>query len=273
ELMPKPTEDDYYALMTKDAAAKERAQRGEKGVPFQGEAMAMRGPNKLNACLLPGTVKNPGDWTPVSKVARGLNLDGNDGSGTPPPGIRAHQNYISEDGEKGIDNQYFTAAGCVSGLQGEKGFMMQFHNNQMHDGLLSMLLQITGVDNEQNDDSVDVTFFYSRDPMQKNATGSAIAPDYTFRVTDNVEFTHYCRRLHGRIVNGVLVTDAVKDLDINFGQYGTPTLLKLVDARMRLQLLPDGTVKGVVGGYEDWRKIMTLRANSNTEQYFTYHCN
>jgi hypothetical protein len=268
-LMPKPTEDDYYALMSKEDAAKERAQRGDKGVGFVNEEITFRGPDKLNACQLPGIVKNPGTWAPVSSVARGLNLDGDDGS-APPPGVRAHKNYMSEYGDKGIDNQYYTAAGCVAGYQGEKGFMMQFVNNQMHDGLMAMLVQITGVDNEQNDDSVDLTIFYTHDPMQKNATGSAIAPDYTFRVTDELEYAAYFRRLHGRIVNGVLKTDPVEMFQANLSTYGTPSELTLARASVELRFTPEGGIKGVIGGYLDWRKF--ARGGGSGEQYFNYSC-
>ena len=36
---------------------------------------------------------------------------------------------------------------------------------------------------------------------------------------------------------------------------------------MRLVLQPDGTLKGVVGGYRDWRKISSTYSTSTTEMY------
>ncbi len=266
----KPTDDDYYALMSKEDADKERATLKDKGINYQNGQMGLRGPNKLNVALLPGIVKDPGHAAPQTTVARGLNLDGNDGTGKPPAGICQHKNYVSEDGRTGIDNQLYTVQGCIPSFMGHKGFVLQFANNQMHDGLLSMLIQITGIDNEQNDKSVDVTLFYSHDPMSKNASGSLIAPDYTFRLTNNADFAHYTRRVHGRIVNGVVITDPVKELQMNLGQYGMPMELKLTNAQMRLEFMPDRTIKGVLGGYADWRLMETRFSTSAVELYMGF---
>ena len=266
----KPSQDDYYALMSEADAAKERAELSRTGgANYENGQMDHRGPHKLNACLLPGILKDPGLIYPQTNVARGLNLDGDDGAGSPPPGIRKHRNYVSEDGRTGIDNQLFTIEGCMPGYQGHKGFLMQYSNEQRRNGLLSVLVQISGIDNEQNDNSVDVTLLYSKDPMVKSASGTQILPDATFRLTDNPEFTHYFTRLHGRIVNGVILTDPVKLLQMHLG---IDPELNLYDARMRLQIMPDGTLKGVLGGYQDWRKIMMVNANSTAESYYGFQC-
>jgi hypothetical protein len=264
----KPTEADYYALMSKKDAGKERADlAGKGGVNYENGQMGFRGPDKLNVCNMPGIVKDPGQAEPQTALARGLNLDGDDGAGAPPAGTCKHKNYTSADGQTGIDNQLYTVEGCVAGFQGHKGFLMQFANNSMRDGLFAMLVEISGIDNEQNDDSVDVTLLYSVDPMGKNAAGTQALSDYTFRVTDKPEYTHYFNRVHGRIVNGVVITDPVKDLKLNLGPFGTPWELKLADARMRIALMPDGTIKGVLGGYRDWRELPNTYVSSTVELY------
>jgi hypothetical protein len=266
----KPSQDDYYALMSEVDAAKERADLESKGgAGYENGQMDHRGPNKLNACLLPGILKDPGLTIPQIDVARGLNLDGDDGAGNPPRGIRKHKNYVSEDGRTGIDNQLFTVEGCIPGYQGHKGFFLQYSNEQRRNGLLSILVQISGIDDEQKNKGVDVTLLYSKDPMVKSASGKEILPDATFRLTDNPEFAHYAMRLHGRIVNGVIVTDPVKQLQMHLG---IDPELTLYDARMRLQIMPDGTLKGVLGGYQDWRRIMMVNANSTAESYYGFQC-
>jgi hypothetical protein len=270
KLNDKPTEDDYYALMTKEEADKERAENAKHGGPsFESGQMQQRGPHKLNVCLLPGIVKDPGQNLPRSGVARGFNLDGNDGSGRAPSGVCPHKDFVSEDGEPGIDNQLFAAVGCNPGYEGEKGFMMQFVNNQMHDGLLSILLQITGMKDAQNDRSVDVSIFYSLDPMIKNSNGAAIGSDYTFRVAQEPEYTHYFTRLHGRVKDGVLTTDPIKAYHMYLTGYGTPHELNLAKGRMRLKFMPDGSVTGIVGGYEDWR---VFASRQGAEGYFSEQC-
>jgi hypothetical protein len=266
----KPSQDDYYALMSEADAAKERAELESKGgAGYENGQMDHRGPHKLNACLLPGILKDPGLTVPQKDVARGLNLDGDDGTGNPPPGIRKHKNYVSEDGRTGIDNQLFTVEGCMPGFQGHKGFLMQYANEQRRNGLLSILIEISGIDEQQKNKPVDVTLLYSKDPMVKSASGTEILSDATFRLTDDPEFAHYAVRLHGRIVNGVIVTDPVKQFQMHLGM---DPELTLYDAQMRLQIMPDGTLKGVLGGYQDWRRIMQVNANSTAESYYGFQC-
>jgi hypothetical protein len=173
------------------------------------------------------------------------------------------------DGRTGIDNQLYRVQGCMPGYQGHKGFLMQYRNEQRRNGLLSILLQVSGIDDDRNDDSVDVAVYYSLDHMAKDASGKQILPDYSFRVTDNPEYTHYFTRLHGRIVDGVIITDPVKRLQFN---PGLDPELTLADARLRLQILPDGALKGIVGGYEDWHRDMELNAMSNSESLYGFQC-
>jgi hypothetical protein len=266
KLNERPSEDEYYALMTPQEAAAERERlKSQGGVGYENGVMDLRGPHKLSATLLPGIVPDPGLVVPQTNIARGLDLDGDDGTGKPPPGIRKHKNYVSEDGRKGIDNQLFTVQGCIKGYMGHKGFLMQYSNEQRRNGLVSMIVQISGIDNDRDDDSVDVTMLYSRDPMAKNADGSRILPDYTFRLTDDVAFTHYFARLHGRIVNGVIITDPVEKLQF---QPGIDAEITFYHAAMRLQIQPDGTLKGVVGGYQDWRRLTMINAGSTQELNF-----
>jgi hypothetical protein len=207
-------------------------------------------------------VRDPIQPAPQTKIARGLNLDGNDGTGAPPAGTCQHKNYVSEDGRTGIDNQLYTVEGCMRGYQGHKGQLYQYANEQRRNGQLAILLQISGIDDEKNDDSVDVTLLYSLDPMEKNGAGTAVLPDVTFRVTDKPELASFFTRLHARIVNGVLLTDPVKEMKTNM-PLDTPVTLH--NAQMRLEFLPDGSIKGVLGGYQDWRHIATANGSSLVE--------
>ncbi len=264
----KPSEADYYALVPPEEAAREKTERaGKGGVHYENGEMELRGPGRLNAALLPGIVRDPGLATPQTRFARGLDLDGNDGSGRLPAGICRHRNYVSQDGRKGIDNQLFTIQGCMPGHQGHKGFLMQYRNEQRRNGLLSVMVQVSGIDDERNDNSVDVTILYSKDAMAKSASGARILADYTFRLTSEPEFTHYFTQLRGRIRNGVIETEPVAQFQMHLG---IDTELTLEQARMRLEIMPDGTLKGIVAGYEDWRKIMAMNGNSNSEFHYGY---
>jgi hypothetical protein len=263
----KPTEDDYYALVPKDDAAAERIKLGEKGVSYGGQ-MDNRGPHRLNATKLPGIVRDPGFFEPETTTAVGVNLDGDDGSGNPPAGICKHKNYTSVDGQrKGIDNQLYTVMGCVPGAEGKKGYRNQTSNTHRADGTITTLIEISGIDNEKNDNSVEVAVLYSKDKLGRDASGKHFIPDYSFAPTDDPNMAYYARRLHGRIVDGVVITDPVRRFDMNMG---LDPLLMMTNSQMRLELLPDGNLKGVLAGYLDWHRIMEHNTGSYTEQLFGY---
>src|SRR5581483_470213 len=102
---------------TPEDAAKDKAKfAGQGGVANARGAIMFRGPDRLNACQLPGIVRDPGHASPVTDVARGFDLDGDDGSGSR-PGTRPHKNFVSEDGRKGIDDQLLTVDGCIPGFK------------------------------------------------------------------------------------------------------------------------------------------------------------
>src|SRR5262245_37433022 len=98
-------------------------------------------------------------------------------------------NYVSDDGRTGIDNQRFAFQGCITGYRGRKSLLMGSSNENRRSGDLSILVAISGIDDEKNDDSIHVTLLHSLDPMAKDATGAKILEDYTFRITDKPEYT------------------------------------------------------------------------------------
>jgi hypothetical protein len=245
-----PSEADYYALMTPEQAAAKRAEYAPKGgvlATFITGNLAERGPEGINVALLPGVVPDPGQPSPQVSVARGFDLDGDRGrrgNGVGPQ----RKNYVSETGQPGIDNQLFTVDGCIKGF-GPIGILTVTTTEGRRNGEISLMVLISGVDDERNDSSVDVTLFYSRDPMMKSASGKDILPGYTFRLSEDSERTPYFQRMHGRIVDGVVLTEPVDTIDLDRGRDST----RLFQARMRLEVRPDRTLKGVIGGYMDWR--------------------
>jgi hypothetical protein len=254
----KPTEKDYYALVTPAEAARERAAlAGEGGVGYENGLMALRGPSRLNAVLLPGIVPDPGQVEPKTTIARGLNLDGDDGT------RRKHKNYVSANGAiTGIDNQLFTVMGCTAGWQGRKGFMFQYNMENMRNGALSILLEINGIDDSKNDDEVYVTMLYSHDDMAKSGSGAEILPYFTFRASADPKYSQYFQRVRGRIKDGVVLTDPVDEFQLNVDRLTSPRVpgAGLADARMRIELKPDGSIDGLLSGYADWRQIPTQQA-------------
>jgi hypothetical protein len=265
-----PSEADYYALSSPEDAAKDKAKFASKGgVINTRDGIMFRGPDHLNACQLPGIVRDPGHVSPVSDVARGFDLDGDDGGGPPRPGIHPHKNFVSEDGRKGIDNQLLTIDGCIPGFR-RNGLLTAARNELMRSGTISVLLQISGIHGLQHDKGVDVTLLYSLDPMVKNSGGSQILPRYTFRVTEDPELAPDFVRFHGRVENGVVITDPIKVVTLHEGSLDR---IVLHEARMRLAFQADGTIKGYIGGYQDWRLLYNFWGRSpHFEQGMGFTC-
>lgn len=243
-----PSEEEYYAFMTPEQAAAKKAQLAPGGgILAAFGAIAARGPEQLNVALLPGVVPDPGLPSPQITVARGFDLDGS----TRPNGSGAQRKaFVSETGQPGIDNQLFAVDGCIKGW-GPTGILTVTTTESRRNGEISWVILVSGIDDERRDDRVDVTLFYSKDPMVKSANGKDILPGFTFRITDEPERMHYFQRLRGRIVDGVVLTDPAPAIMIDKGRDDT----RLVQGRMRLEMKPDRTLKGLIGGYIDWRRL------------------
>lgn len=248
----KPTQDDYYALMSPERAAAQRAFLKDKG-GANTTYLPYRGPNEMNVTMLPGVVADPGFIAPAVDVVRGFDLDGDDGSGPPPKGVRRHKNYVSPDGRKGIDNQLFTVQGCIEGWR-RKGFLPMIGNELRRAGGLSILVEVSGVDDALNDDDVAVTLMYSTDPMKRDGTSKIILADYTFRVSEDPAYAQDFARFRGKIVDGVVTTEPLRSVHMHEGPAGISW--PLAEARMELKFLPDGGVSALLGGYRDWRQYL-----------------
>ncbi|MBW8785584.1 MAG: hypothetical protein JF593_13265 [Novosphingobium sp.] len=234
------------------AAALRRELEGKGGVGP--DRMPYRGPDEMDVALLPGIVADPGHALPKADVVEGFDLDGDDGSGAPPKGTRKHVNFVSPDGRRGIDNQLFTVEGCVEGLR-RKGFLPMIFNEGRASGRPTALVEISGIDDERNDSDVWVTVLYSGDELRRSPA-KVVLPDYTYRVSDNPALTQDFARFHGRIVDGVLITDPIPQLHVHEVTGIETTFFR---PRLRLEFLPDGRMKGIIGGYIDWRKRVVFQ--------------
>lgn len=250
---PKPTQEEYYALMSPERAAQQKAFLADKG-GANTQYLPYRGPDEMNVTLLPGIVADPGFIAPVADVVRGFNLDGHDGTGPVPGHTRAHRNFLSPDGEKGIDNQLFTVLGCVAGWR-KDGFLPLIGNEQRRAGGLSILVEVSGIDDERNDDDVAVAIYYSADPMKRDGTSKIVLADYTYRVNPHPEFSQDFVRFHGKLKDGVIVTEPLEKIYMHEGPAST---WRMHEARLRVEFKPDGTMSALLGGYRDWREYVGM---------------
>ncbi|MBM3514072.1 MAG: hypothetical protein FJX59_10195 [Alphaproteobacteria bacterium] len=214
------------------------------------------GPNGEEICRNPRSFiddpRHPIHKPVQSKIALGMNLDDNvDGSATPL--TCKHQTFTGTDGEAGVDNQLYRAMGCAKAWRGTDatGSEMQIkYNAYMKDGLHNYLIELKGVNDRRNDPEVEVGFYSTEENQLLSANGGHLAHQ-TFTVTKNPRWHNV---LKGKIVDGVLTTETLDHFTVDWfsalnGPFGAANEYAFRRAKLRLELLPDGTLKGLLGGY------------------------
>jgi hypothetical protein len=184
-----------------------------------------------------------------SKVSYGLNLDGKAGP----------NDFVSPEGEQGIDNQLYRVIGCIANYRSsgtiyhfENEFMRRYDNDRM-------VIEITGVDSLENDDDVTVTTYRGLDGLLTDATGNNTIPGGTQRI-DMRWGKDYIQKLKGKIVNGVLITEPIDRIEIPWGvTFETSGYQVFRGMRLKLKLTSHDA-DGVMAGYVD-------------VDAFTYHLN
>lgn len=233
-------------LQGKSSAEIEQAvdgvQRGDKRPDI-----SMRGKlegKTVDAYLYPFSVPDSQLSLVQGHVGIGFNLDGKD----------KPEDFVDPlTGERGVDNQLFRVLGCSRPWRakiGEAGPYQLGKWEQTFESAPAWLIDISGIDSAENDDDVEVRVLLAKQPLARNALGTALAyltftADPITRTAGNV--------VHGSIKNGRLTTGKfdfyLPSEPQKQAEYG------LRDARMRFEFLPDGRLKGIVGGYQDWRPL------------------
>src|SRR5690606_2916199 len=113
------------------------------------------------------------------------------------------EDFVSPEGEPGIDNQMYRAMGCIATYR-DDGSLYHFENNfmQMYPDS-RLLIELSEVEDLANDAEVIVTTYRGKDALFGDATGENYLPGGTQRV-DGRWSGKYVQRLRGRIVDGVL---------------------------------------------------------------------
>jgi hypothetical protein len=210
--------------------------------PVHGQnQMAFRGQDRANVYVNPTSTADPGLTAVSGTIAEGLNLDGNEKTG-----------FTSPTGEKGIDNNFYKALGCWKTYRGPPRLSsgaMQF-NDAMRNGAWTTLIVVSGEGKDpMNDKHVKVGFYMSGDKLVKDGNGN-IAPDYTFRIKPSSKYEGV---LPARTINGVIVSTGPADIMLRNPAYDQD--LELLRARVKLQMKPDGSLSGLVGGYRPWEPV------------------
>ncbi|MHB1204075.1 MAG: hypothetical protein ACYCZX_00795 [Rhodospirillaceae bacterium] len=189
-------------------------------------------------------------------IGYGLNLDGKIGP----------KDFTSPDGEKGIDNAFYRVTGCATGFRGPDGQVQLFASKFLRGFVYNrMMIEISGADNLVNAPSVDVTIMRGRDPLLLDSSGEKVAPGGSQRI-DEKYGQKLIQRLHGKIEDGVLTTEPVKNGTWAWQiESNHPRSLHIRDMRLRLKLTPAGA-DGLLAGYFDVGTLLDW-----TMGYATHH--
>lgn len=170
----------------------------------------------------------------------GLNLDGEVGP----------NDFTHPDGTQGIDNEVYRAVGCIIGFRGPDGVEVIFQDKAIADRAYNRtMIELSGVDNLENDDSVTVTVYRGMDRLLTDATGMKVMSGGSQRV-DLRWGAKLIRQTEGKIVDSVLTTEPIADVVIPWMNLGVPTFQLIRDMRFQLDLTPTNA-NGLIAGYAD----------------------
>ena len=207
-------------------------------------ASAYRGYNRdIETYINPFAAEDPGQPQVTSRIGEGFNLDGK---------VKPND-FVSPDGEKGIDNQLYRAWGCDSPWRGDNGngTLVLRSNDKMLEGLYTIVVRISGNKDPLNDDEATLEIGYSPDQIMKDARGNAGA-DYSYRILQSEQYT----KLKARIKDGVAETEQA---DIHMPQiawfHNQQRDAFFRQGRIRVVINSGGTAEGLVGGYRSWRDL------------------
>jgi hypothetical protein len=218
------------------------------------KAALNRGPHGEDVCANPWVIEDTSWPTVHGKVSYGANLDGTaDGAATPKS--CTHQKFTGVDGTAAVDNQLYRVMGCSKIHRGSKAkdghdaFGIEYLNERMREGLITYLIEITGITDPRNSDNVEVGIYQGADPLVQDGAGGVQA-DSTLRISSDGRWQAHT---HGRIKDGVLTTDPI-DFDLKNDALWLPEF-HFKRAQLKLTFQPDGSLKGHLSTYQDWASI------------------
>jgi hypothetical protein len=240
-----PSSIDFYRRdLTREGLPKDQIEAALKEFPGEGSTqpwvplVTVRGNGKDNVYLHPETAPDPGLKTVKGRFANGFNLDGNEATG----------GFINpETKERGVDNQYYRALGCIRSYRGAPppAHPGQAENNwdTVRHQMTAWLITLSSPTSLSSDGDVTVTLDRALEPAAKGGNGN-IQADMTYHVDPDPRSHNV---LHGTIKGGV-VTTAPADVAMLADPF-IMAVFKFSKARLRLQVAADGALNGIIGGY------------------------
>lgn len=249
--------DNFTASLS--LADRERLLRPENSAQFQQAYRDYaRGPDGGDICTNFDRFQRAAGRTVQGSIGPGLDLDGGGDDADGAKGC-AQRDFTSPSGERGIDNQTWRALGCFKIFRGTAARPpdtgAQF-GLSLANGENAQVIVLRGIDSLVQDDHVEVIYGNTREraivgPNRRFLHGATYAMGATPGGPN---------RFKGHIVDGVLeaTTPLLRLRNVwNLGRgivgedlRGARGEMRFSRARLRLHFLPNGSVKGMVGGFQ-----------------------
>ena len=220
----------------------------------------------VSAWINPQAAIDPNLHMVDGKFGFGFNLDGQGAAS--PIGFEDPLTH-----EKGVNNQMFRAMGCFTVFRGDlTGTLTPGAHLQawtlVQNGMPAWLVSVSS-DDLSKDGNVMVTFDVAIEHVERDAQ-SQVLRDMTFRVNSDPRSHH---EFSAEMKDGIITLKKPEELLAIWGEEMMMPTFELHNTRMRLQLKPDGTLHGMMGGYMPWKDAMStgLQANMGTDWVALYY--
>jgi len=183
-------------------------------------------------------------------MSEGIDLDGLESGAGETAGC-GQRDFTAADGRRGIDNQFGLLVPLIEAAGGEAfGAYLQ---GSVNDGKFLVMFELDGVDDLENDDELSLTLYRGLGaPSVGN--DSLVEAWQTFDVDPEGLFS----RIEGvQIKDGVIEAGPIALL-LPFYIFDFVFELDLVDARIRMEISPDGRHRGVMAGAVRIENIMAI---------------
>ena len=156
--------------------------------------------------------------------------------------------FVGVDGVAGIDNQHYRLMGCVKGFRPDGLFDRLFDTqSSILENGFSPLLEMKLVEGTPEAGRYEVRLFTSAGPVTKDANNNVV-PDMSQLVHEDT--LYHSEPFPGQIKDGVFTAGPV-DAKLRFKVQAIDNHYYFKDLQIRADILPDGSMKGVLAGYWD----------------------
>jgi hypothetical protein len=201
----------------------------------------------VNIYQNPASEPDPMVHTVKGHFAYGFNLDGK---------AKADDFVDPETHEVGVDNQLFRALGCFHTERAtppERPSYPAIQWDMTRDQKPAWVIKLEGVernaDGSVKDGEAQLGIYRATGPVVRNVSGEPQS-DMSFQVESNHRSQN---SVHGTIRKGVFISEKF-DFNMIDDPFSVP-VYHIMEARVRLTIYPDGTVKGILGGYQPWMPL------------------